>query len=239
MPINIKNDRGRDSQVGLESVAPKQTIKYLDRDNRETRAVRLLKCDVTRSYAGLIGQYGDADVLFEELQASDPEIDLELFGKYLTETTKVYVQDNRVVFHVEEVEIVLHPDGRERDRKPVKVEGQNINTDTPLIWTGRFIEKRKAVQRFVFAAKKQIVHVSGLTYDFLYEIAKDLHERNSLMIVGAGAKGEKPLTMQRGGKSYRGFLEGRIEGEKYCLLLHLSEMELKMPEMPKEESENV
>jgi len=31
------------------------------------------------------------------------------------------------------------------------------------------------------------------------------------------------------GSPYRGFLEGRVDGERYILLLHLSNMELKMP----------
>jgi hypothetical protein len=33
--------------------------------------------------------------------------------------------------------------------------------------------------------------------------------------------------MQTNGIPYRGFLEGRIDGEKYQLLLYLSNMELK------------
>ena len=47
------------------------------------------------------------------------------------------------------------------------------------------------------------------------------------MLVGAGPKGNQPLILTRGGQQYRGFLEGRTEGEKYCLILHLSNMELK------------
>jgi hypothetical protein len=31
------------------------------------------------------------------------------------------------------------------------------------------------LKKFVFAAKKQLIHVNDLTYDFLYEIAKELH----------------------------------------------------------------
>jgi hypothetical protein len=35
--------------------------------------------------------------------------------------------------------------------------------------------------------------------------------------------------LQVNGTPYRGFLEGRIEGDKFILLLHLSNMELKKP----------
>jgi hypothetical protein len=35
------------------------------------------------------------------------------------------------------------------------------------------------------------------------------------------------LVMNDGGKPYRAFLEGRIKGDKYCLVLHLTDQELK------------
>jgi hypothetical protein len=49
------------------------------------------------------------------------------------------------------------------------------------------------------------------------------------MLVGAGPKSNLPLVFQRGGTPYRGFLEGRTQGERYMLALHLSNMELKAP----------
>jgi len=88
----------------------------------------------------------------------------------------------------------------------------------------------KAIRKFVFTSTKQIIHTNGLTWDFLYDIASELHEKNALMLVGAGVKGNEPLIFHRGGKPYRGFLEGRIKDKSYVLLLHLSNMELKPPE---------
>jgi hypothetical protein len=35
--------------------------------------------------------------------------------------------------------------------------------------------------------------------------------------------------MNRGGKPYNAFLEGRVKKDSYCLLLHLSNLELKRP----------
>ena len=35
--------------------------------------------------------------------------------------------------------------------------------------------------------------------------------------------------MSDGGKPYRAFLEGRVKGDSYCLLLHLTDQELKAP----------
>jgi hypothetical protein len=60
-------------------------------------------------------------------------------------------------------------------------------------------------------------------------MAKELAEADSLMLLGAGKSGKDPLMFRRGSTPYRGFLEGRIDGEKYVLLLHLSKMELKTP----------
>ena len=42
-----------------------------------------------------------------------------------------------------------------------------------------------------------------------------------------GGKGGDPLVFSDGGKPYRGFLEGRINDKSYCLILHLSNQELK------------
>jgi hypothetical protein len=47
------------------------------------------------------------------------------------------------------------------------------------------------------------------------------------MMMGAGQSGKEPLVMSDGGKPYRAFLEGRIKGDKYCLILHLADQELK------------
>jgi hypothetical protein len=91
------------------------------------------------------------------------------------------------------------------------------------------IKKDEACRKFVFSSKLQIHHVNGLTYDFLYAMAKELAEQNSLMLLGAGPKSNQPLILRRGSTPHRGFLEGRTQGEKYCLVLHLSNLELKAP----------
>jgi hypothetical protein len=90
----------------------------------------------------------------------------------------------------------------------------------------------------VFAGKVQLQHINGLTYDFLFGMAKELEEKNSLMFMGAGPKCNQPLVLRRGSSPYRGFLEGRTSGDKYLLVLHLSNLELKAPDAaPKEEPE--
>jgi hypothetical protein len=64
-------------------------------------------------------------------------------------------------------------------------------------------------------------------------MASELAQEKVVMLVGAGPKGVDPLVFQANGRPCRGFLEGRVEGERYQLMLHLSDMELKRP-APKE-----
>jgi len=66
-------------------------------------------------------------------------------------------------------------------------------------------------------------------------MAKELDEADEVVMIGGGAKGKKPLIFQTNGTPFRGFLEGRVDGERYMLLLHLSNMELRRP-TPKEEA---
>jgi hypothetical protein len=92
----------------------------------------------------------------------------------------------------------------------------------------------REVYKVVFTNKKQLVHINGLTFDFLFDMSKDLDKRGSLLLVRAGEKGDRPIVMSRGGKSYNAFLEGRVRGDSYCLILHLSNMELKKPKEVKQ-----
>jgi hypothetical protein len=93
--------------------------------------------------------------------------------------------------------------------------------------SGKLFPKKELLHKFVLGKKYQLSHNNGLTFDFLYQIAKELEASRSLMLIGAGSKGLEPLVFQDGGKTYRAFLEGRTSGDKYLLIIHLSNMELK------------
>jgi len=117
-----------------------------------------------------------------------------------------------------------------KKRRPRQRHEANVDTEIPLTWTGNKISKSDAIRKYVFSSKLQIIHVNGLTYDFLFEMAKELADENALMLLGGGKKGKDPLVFRRGSVPYRGFLEGRVDGESYVLLLHLSNMELQQPD---------
>jgi hypothetical protein len=228
--INLSNSKGRDAVVGTQSVRSAQTMRWLDEDGRQAATVRLLKADLARDIGSLEKSAGGLDKVAQSLIQGDPEVDIESYGRALRETTRVFINpDGQPCHRVKQFEIIRNPDGTERERRPRKVAQPNTATETPLKWSGRLMKKADVYNKFVFSSKMQIVHVNGLTYDFLYGIAKELEEKQSLMLVGAGAKSSQPLVFMRGGTGYRGFLEGRTQGEKYCLILHLSNMELKAP----------
>ena len=97
------------------------------------------------------------------------------------------------------------------------------------MWTGKTMSKRDAVRRFVFTRTVALRHTDGLSFDFLHGMAKELAEKGEVVLVGAGKGGKQPLVLRENGTPYRGFLEGRVDGERFALLLHLSNMELKRP----------
>ncbi len=235
MAINISNPKNRDAVVAFEAVMPVRNVHFVDEKGNSVETRRLLKADVNHDLDALTKKRKTMAALAKALIKEDPEIDIEEFGMFLTDTSKVYVSKKGIIHLVDEVEVVSNPDGSLRERRSRKKEPQNINTDIPLRWTGKFIKKEDAAHRFVFTHKRQLIHVNGLTFDFLYDMAKELHERNSFLIVRGGEKGDKPIVMHRGGLQYNAFLEGRIKGDEYLLILQLSNIELKRPkELPSE-----
>ena len=204
-------------------------FRYIDEDGKLTHNVRLLKSTVEQQD---LSEAYKLDELADAIVKGDPEVDIERFGRYLTETSRVYTSNRKIVFHVREEEINMSPDGEEKSRADREVKFQNTNTDLPIRWSNKMIDKDKAIRKVCFyGTPNRSCTPTDLRGIFLFEIAEELDKKNALMFVGGGKKGTDPLIFQRGGKQYRGFLEGRIEGESYCLLLHLSNLELKRPRM--------
>ena len=229
--IAISNSKGRDASIVAESVRVPMRIWWIDAEDRAAASAKILKGTIDRDYEALLEKYGSPEKVAEELIATDPEIDLESVGRYLRETSRVYVNsDRRVVYGVNQVEVVRNPDGTEKLRRPKKREVPNVSAEQPLLWSGKLFPKKEAVVKFVMANKLQLRHINGLTYDFLYGIAKELEAKESLLLMGAGPKANQQLILRHGASKYRGFLEGRTRGSEYLLLLHLSNLELKAPE---------
>jgi len=229
--INISDSRGRDALVAMAGVRSPLKVRWVDSQGRQSAGAKLLKGTLPTDIEALRAKNnGDLAEVGKSLISADPEVDLENTGRFLKDTSRVYVDQNRNIVHkVKFFEIVRNPDGSVRERRPRKVLETNLAGEQPLRWSGVFIKREQAVRKFVFSSKVQLHHINGLTYDFLYGIAKDLEEKNSLLLLGAGPKSNQPLIIRRGGSPYRGFLEGRTQGDKYSLVLHFSDLELKAP----------
>jgi hypothetical protein len=228
--INLTDNRGRDARVSTQSVSSPVSYRWIDAEGAQAENRKILRATMQQDETALLAKSGTLDDLSKLLMDGDPEIDLENFGRYLNETSRVYVNpDGGIVHHISHWEVVRDPEGNEKERRPKKLAEPNVATEIPLKWTGKLLKKADAMRRFVFAGKMQIQHINGLTYDFLHSMARELASSESLLLLGAGPKGNEPLTFRRGGLAYRGFLEGRVDGTKYALILHLSNQELKKP----------
>jgi hypothetical protein len=234
--INITNEKKRDAEVGLEPLPRVKTVEMVLPDGEKGQHIKLVK--TTASLDKLVEEHGDLVSVGQALIAGDPEIDTELVGKFLQKTHKLYLSRNgEIAYRVNLIQVVKAADGTEKERREFSKAQANVDLpELPVQWSGRKFPKDKALRSFVFTRKYQIRHTNGLSYDFLYDMAKELHESKSMMFVGAGKKGNEPLILTTGGEPHRAFLEGRIEGESYCLILHLTNLELK-PLITGEEAE--
>lgn len=224
--FHLMNEATRDATIAIESVAELAAPK-MGVPGRVISFRRYLAASPDGLHEALLATHGAG--LAQALIDGDPEIDLERVGRSIGDTTPVYLSADGEVLHVSPqlVDVLVGSDGSERDRKPAVDTPGNVNEPDPVRFAGRKIAKPEAIIRFAFRRTVAIRHVDGLTYDFLYAIAKQLADENVLAMLGAGPKGRDPLVFQDNGSPYRGFLEGRIDGPRYQLLLHLSNLELK------------
>lgn len=227
--INISNDKRRDAQVVFDAKFTPRTTRTVLQNGEEKTNVKLLKSTHEQEEAALQEKYGDdLKDIAQALIDSDDDFDPEWTGMYLDRTHKVYVdKDYNIAYSINLYQVIHNPDGTEKERHDLNKVPSNVNSQVPLKWTGKTFPKKEAIRRFVFTRKYQIRHINGVTFDFLYNMAQELEKNDTVVLVGAGSKGTDPILLSRGGEPYRGFLEGRTEKDRYSLILHLSDIELK------------
>jgi hypothetical protein len=228
MKIHISNAANRDATVVATS-APAREKTIPSKAGKPVRFQRYVAVGEGKLHENLVEEFGDAYT--QKLIDADAEIDFEMVGRTIESTNTVLLdKDGQPLFCAPEIlEIIYGPDGREQERRtPVEI-APNINEEIPIKWTGKLIARADLVRKYAIKRSMQLRHVDGVTYDFLYAIAKELDEKDSVMLLGGGDGGKGPLVLQANGSPYRGFLDGQIEGDRYILLIHLSSMELKRP----------
>ena len=229
--IALTDAKKRDAQVAFETRPKAAGRRQVGPDGGEVKLERLIKATESTSLDALLHQHGALEKISAALVAGDPEIDLSQVGRRLRNAARVHLrQDGTVLYAARVMQVTFGPDGVEKNRQDFSDVPANIGEDAAALpWTGRLLPADEVVRKFAFARSFQIRHINGLTFDFLHGIAKTLHEAGKLLLLGAGPKGQSPLIFSLNGTPYRGFLEGRIDGESYLLVLHCSNLELKAP----------
>ena len=232
--INIADAKNRNSRVAMEHKKRPLLTRYVDENQQAVQSIRAIKNTLETDLQSLTKDHS-LEELSQQLIDGDPELDFELFGKRVTDTVRIYLNsNNEPASGVSIKEMMYSPQGELQEERPLLIVENNINSEVPLKWSGRLMPKAECFKKFVFSNAFQIRHVDGLTFDFLYNMAKELDENNAMLFLGAGKKSNEPLILSRNGKSYRAFLEGRIKDERYMLVLHLTNLEMKP--LPKQES---
>ncbi len=172
------------------------------------------------------------DLSADGIASADPELDLSMAGTLADPdllSTAFVDKTGEVVRDFDEIEVVLAPDGTEKERRPRTDRTANINDVRP-IKVGKFMPVDEALTSFVFRGVYQIVHEDGLGHEFLRGLAEKLEKDKAVAVLGAGQKGNQPLVLREGGSPYRAFLHGETGKDgTYRLLVLLSNQELKLP----------
>ncbi len=227
--ISLTDAKKRDAQVSAQWPKRTDIVRHIAADGVTLRMERLIRTTDATSLSALEKKLGGLEHVSAALVAGDPEIDLDQIGRPLRDASRVYVRsDGTILFAARLLQVTYGTDERERERKDfVDVEATVTEESPALPWTGRLMPVDDVVRKFAMVRKLQLRHVNGLTFDFLYEMAQTLEASGKLLYVGAGGKAQLPLIFSTNGTPFRGFLEGRTQGESYKLVLHLSNLEIK------------
>ena len=224
--IHIANEKKRDANVRFVSLIQEKDPTFSFK-NKPIKNKRILINSEITSDNYLIEKHKNK--LAENILSSDVDIDIETAGKYIGDIDRIlFTSKNEILYSPPKIkEILYNQKGEEVKRQDPKEIIPNVRDDTPpLKSTGKFFKRAEILKKFVITKSIQLRHVDGLTYEFLFDMAKTLEDKKSLMLLGGGS-GKDPLIFQTNGTPYRGFLDGRINEKHYQLILRLSNMELK------------
>ncbi|MBT6438650.1 MAG: hypothetical protein HOK72_03020, partial [Flavobacteriales bacterium] len=203
--IKLANDKKRDAEITFRSLNPKPAITMVMETGDKVINKRVVKGTSQSSTQTLLAKYDEkpkegvdfqmqlAARLSEDLVNSDPEIDIELSGKFIDDVSRVYInEDEKPVFRVKKIEKIFSPKAELKEEREPKYNDSNITGESIVNWTGKLMPKSKVYNKLVFNKKYQLKHVNGLTYDFLFDMAKQLADKDALMMMGGGASGKEP-----------------------------------------------
>jgi hypothetical protein len=199
-------------------------------DGSHAAPATFIKGTLESGYGALLSRCGDDTAIAESLIHGDPEIDFDAVGRKAGATDRIFLSpDGDVLYAVNFQEVIFSPDGLESGRRELADVEATIDPELPPVWSGRLTPRAEAARRFAFTRNYRLRHVDGLTFDFLFDLARTLKQADAMATIGSGPKGIGPLYLERNGIPYFGLLEGRTRADTYLLILHLTNMELKRP----------
>lgn len=224
--IHFADASGRDSHVSFVTVRPPAPPTRVAA-GKLVAMRRFVVAGDDNTHEALAARYGGDYGL--QLVDGDPETNPEFVGRPVTTSCMVYLNGDgeAMRFAPQIVEAIYGNDGVEKERRAPQDKPPNIDDQIPLRFTKNRLKRADAVRRFAFTRTVQLWHTDGLTYDFLHGLAKALDEADEMVLIGGGESGREPIIFLMNGLPWRGFLEGRVDGASYQLLLRLSNLELK------------
>ena len=230
--IRLADHRGRDATVVLVPIVERVRRRLQDNDGRSVNHVRRVRSTRDTNLEALTARWPDPDELSRALIDADPEIDLAITGRATGPCDRVYLDgDGSVVYAPSIMEIRLAPDGLEIERRPVVTRPANLLTAAPPVWSGVMVPREEVLRRYALTRAYQVAHTNALEFDFLHDLAAHLDERHAMAHIGSGRRGKGLLIIERNGPTYRGFLDGRVQGDAMRLVLYLAAFELAPPEV--------
>ena len=106
--INLSNEKKRNAQVLFKSAPSSSKIFMVNVDDKKPLTnKRLLKFSSKNSLHSLLHQFRDSEQLSNALIKDDPEIDLELTGKFLEDTAASINQVDENIRFDENIDTVV------------------------------------------------------------------------------------------------------------------------------------
>ena len=202
--IHIANEKKRDANVRFVSLIKESDPKFAYKGKSIKNSRLLISSDET-SEDNLIKKYKNK--LAQKILEEDVDLDIEYAGKYIGDIDRIlFNSKNEILYTPPKIkEVVFNKEWKEIKKQNPKEIVPNVRDDTPpLKWTGKFFKREDILKKFVVTKSIQLRHVDGLTFEFLYDMAKTLDDKKSLMFVGGGKSGKDPLIFQTNGNPYRG-----------------------------------
>lgn len=237
--IHISNAKNIDSTV---QAFPRRDKTETVRKSPEGKKVNNVSVALYTNEHSFIDRIKHDEDLRQTILQSEEDIDLEIIGKTIGNTTSLLLTiDNTLCYNFTEYEIKKDREGNVIpcnecgeiycEHRIKRQTESNVNEEAPIRWIKPImIDKLEAIKRYSFEKSYIIRHNDGASYEYLYEMARQLHEANQMVLM-APIEEKKPqkVVLRNRGKPFYAFLEGRVneDNKTYLLILHRTTFSLK------------